>query len=798
MAQYKIIGLPNNQKKSKLNNSLLPVSKEVANVEAEKGETVVTNMSRGLNNIYEMYNINGKKHSKGGTPLALPTDEEGANGTSFIFSDSKKLIVKDPALLEYFGVSGKKPKTLAQISKKWIPAVNKAKEVLIDLGADRLSKQSAEMTLDNASFKIAALKLLQESMKGMNEVPNGLEPFFDKLQLDPSQVFGMDEEMANKTNEAAQKAMGGILADSVKYHNEFPSLRKYTGGGPVAEGDLPDDAVKHQPGTKHELGQWYIIPEGEPNAGKYRKATKMSKLKEIIADSKTGAGPITDWRDASDENLAATATANSIIEQGIKDKTIIYNKKKGTIRITGKFDAPFKDKIALSRVINQSGKRFGTDKYKISMQNSSSDYKNYNKKGKLGAGSFVAGFTPADYEKRFVFERMRGMGMSDENAFKALEEDYKDPTKAKSYRKEFTGWLGMEAPETDEDLMADDFYKKNYKGVTSGIESKLGKTDYRVSMGDDAYSGFEHFDAFGFSSGPVWDDVPDPEPDDDPNPKPTPEDSSTDIKTIPRGLGFNKELENPLAYRREDINSLNRAVDARWSIPQIQPWEKRVKLKTPDVAYVSPERAIAAKNEQVNQMMQGMQTAQSAQSMGAAASSVAGKAYADVATTIGQYADKNVGIFNNYQNTATALANKQAQLDASTANRMQEKQDTLKQNIANSVGKAKDKIVQMENQMITNASNLYNLNLQTTQKKKDPYTGLIYTTNQKPMEPKATSTKTLAQEFTDFKKGAGLTDEAAMELFKASKSGKWDLKKKAQEDNVTEPDELDILNQGTV
>jgi hypothetical protein len=797
MAQYKIIGLPNNQKKSKLNNSLLPVSKEVANVEAEKGETVVTNMSRGLNNIYEMYNINGKKHSKGGTPLALPTDEKGEDGTSFIFSDSKKLLVKDPALLEYFGIKGKKPKTPAQISKKWIPAVNKAKEVLIDLGADRLSKQSAEMTLDNASFKIAALKLLQESMKGMKDVPNGLDPFFDKLQLDPNQVFGMDEEMANKTNEAVQKTMGGILSDATQYYSEFPSLKQYTDGGPVAEGDLPDDAVKHVPGTRHELGQWYIIPEGEPNAGKYRKATKMSKLKEIIADSKTGAGPITDWRDASEENLAATATANKIIEDGIKAGTIVHNKKKGTIRITGKFDAPFRDKIALSRVINQSGKRFGTDKYKISMQNSSSDYKNYNKKGKLGAGSFVAGFTPADYEKRFVFERMRGMGMSDENAFKALEEDYKDPAKAKSYRKEFTGWLGMEAPETDEDLMSDDFYKKNYKGVTSGIESKLGKTDYRVSMGDDAYSGFEHFDAFGFSSGPIWDDVPDDVPDDNPDPKPIPDDSSTtDIKTTPRGLGFNKELENPYAYRRQDINALNRALGARFEIPQIQPWEKRVKLKTPDVAYVSPERAIAAKNEQVNQMMQGMQTAQSAQAMGAAASSIAGKAYADVANTIGQYADKNVGIFNNYQGKATAIANQQESLDVASANRMQEKQDRLKQNIANAVGKAKDKIVQLENNMLDNAQNLYNLNLQTTQKKKDPYTGLIYTTNQKPMEPKATSTKTLAQEFTDFKSGSGLSDEAAMELFKASKSGKWDLKKKAKEDNVTKPDELDILNQG--
>lgn len=656
------------------------------------------------------------------------------------------------------------------------------------------------MTLDNASFKIAALKLLQESMKGMKDVPNGLDPFFDKLQLDPNQVFGMDAEMANKTNEAVQKTMGGILSDATQYYSEFPSLmpKKYNGGGPVTEDKLPEGAVIHQPGTKHEIGQWYIIPEGEPNAGKYRKATKLSELTEIIADTKTGSGPITKWRDASDENLAATARANAIIEQGIKDKTIVYNKKEGTIRITGKFDAPFEDKIALSRVINQSGERFGTDKYKISMQNSSSDYKNYTDDGELGAGSFVAGFTPADYEKRFVFERMRGMGMSDENAFKALEEDYKDPEKAKAYRKEFTGWLGMEAPEKDEDLMSDDFYKKNYKGVTSGIENKLGKTDYRVSMGDDAYSGFEHFDAFGFSSQPIWDDVPDDTPDDDsiPDPKPKPEDSSTDIKTTPRGLGFNRELENPYAYRRQDINALNRALGARFEIPQIQPWEKRVKLKTPDVAYVSPERAIAAKNEQVNQMMQGMQTAQSAQAMGAAASSIAGKAYADVANTIGQYADKNVGIFNNYQGKATAIANQQESLDVASANRMQEKQDRLKQNIANAVGKAKDKIVQLENNMLDNAQNLYNLNLQTTQKKKDPYTGLIYTTNYKPMEPKATSTKTLAQEFTEFKSGSGLSDEQAMELFKASKSGKWDLKKKAKEDNVTKPDELDILNQG--
>ena len=53
----------------------------------------------------------------------------------------------------------------------------------------------------------------------------------------------MDEEMANKTNEAVQKTMGGILSDATQYYSEFPSLRQYTGGGSVTRDDLPEDAV---------------------------------------------------------------------------------------------------------------------------------------------------------------------------------------------------------------------------------------------------------------------------------------------------------------------------------------------------------------------------------------------------------------------------------------------------------------------------------------------------------------------------------------------------------------------------
>jgi hypothetical protein len=108
MAKCKIIGLPNKafggdtSPKSTLQAD--PRNKSV--VEAEKGETVVTNT--GLDNIIEHFTIGGKKHGQGGTPLNIPKD-------SFIFSD--RLKVKDKTILNMFGEN--KSKTVADVAKKY-------------------------------------------------------------------------------------------------------------------------------------------------------------------------------------------------------------------------------------------------------------------------------------------------------------------------------------------------------------------------------------------------------------------------------------------------------------------------------------------------------------------------------------------------------------------------------------------------------------------------------------------------------------------------------------------------------
>jgi len=110
------------------------VPREIANIEAEKGETIVKPNDQGLVN---MYKIGGKRHSEGGTPLQ-------ADPNDFIFSDTKDMKIKDPAILESFGMSYKKGGlTPAEISKKFNLNDPVIQKTLNDLKADGIAKATA-------------------------------------------------------------------------------------------------------------------------------------------------------------------------------------------------------------------------------------------------------------------------------------------------------------------------------------------------------------------------------------------------------------------------------------------------------------------------------------------------------------------------------------------------------------------------------------------------------------------------------------------------------------------------------
>lgn len=140
-----------------INNSIKPVDREDATIEAEKGETVLIPTKGGLKH----FTIPGKKHAQGGTPLDVP---EG----SFVFSDTRKMKIGGD-VLSFFNKSDKKPLTPAKIAKQY--KLNTYNDVLKNATSDKFDIDTAQLMIDNNTKKLGVLASLQESKKGY---PNGI------------------------------------------------------------------------------------------------------------------------------------------------------------------------------------------------------------------------------------------------------------------------------------------------------------------------------------------------------------------------------------------------------------------------------------------------------------------------------------------------------------------------------------------------------------------------------------------------------------------------------------------------
>lgn len=758
MARYLITGFPKQEvPKVTLSKTLGPVSKKVANVEAEKGETVVTNMSRGLNNIYEMYAIGGKKHSQGGTPLSLPTDEgNDTDGTSFIFSDNKRMIVKDPAILEYFGVDPKKPKTFAGISKSWLDAINESKKIIMDDAADKISKKSAEMTMDNAAFKIAALKLLQESKKGFKDgIPNGMSPFFDKLQIDPNEMFAMNQQDADKTNQAVAMAMGGMARDfaSTQSEFEFPSLSmggelpRYDNAGAVT----PENNAAKTPPTDGTQLTWGTV---EPKSKKQydyivNVLSKNDKFKEALYK---------EYQAAANQRDNWGRGYNAQFDKDPKNKEKVVRKSPEEV---------FQDYLDFQKrnlILQSHGKQVqGTDQNPIKGQVSNKDVTAWSKE----------------------------LGVPLPNMDKATQEQLS-----------FIAFENLSKNRDVYDAELKDVMKPfgtNPYGVDDEIVAGSGGKKGRISKADGAYTNTTAGEISYFTEPEPVEPCP-PCPDGTVptrlpdgtcpcEPKETP-----NVQTTPKykELAQTSPLINPYGFRREDLAALNRAKQARFEIPELHPWAKASEVVLPDRAYYSPERTIAAINEQMNQGMQGVNAFGNAQGAGATAMALTGQAYANVADAISGYADKNVGVFNAGEQYNTQIANAMNEKNAQLATNLYDKENILKQSLANSISAAKDKIVQLSNQAYTNASNIYNLNSTNENFKKDPFTGIISKVNDRAITPTTTNSKDFGEEFNDFARSMPtVSGDLQMKAFLAYKSGKYQIE---PDDNVTRAGELGNQN----
>ncbi len=170
-----------------VNTTLKETDSENANVEAELGEQVVTDMNG--DGLPEKYRVGGNRHYNGGTDLNLP-------GNSFVFSRDKAMRITDEHILEMFGMGkNKKGYTPADIAKKY--NINHFKKILLDDDTDKMQKETAELMIANYNEKLGKLALVQESLKGFPDgIPAIALPYIQTAGFDPASIFetqGMED-----------------------------------------------------------------------------------------------------------------------------------------------------------------------------------------------------------------------------------------------------------------------------------------------------------------------------------------------------------------------------------------------------------------------------------------------------------------------------------------------------------------------------------------------------------------------------------------------------------------------------
>jgi hypothetical protein len=188
-SRYRNMGMGGSSE-SEVKNTMGPVPREEANIEVELGEVVVGDTNQ--DGFLELFTFTGKPHSKGGTPVNIPPG-------SFIFSNTKKLFIKDETLLkELFGLPPRKGGYApAEIAKKY--QINEYVEKLRNADSDALTKRTAQTVLDKNLEKLGELALVQESMKGFPDgIPSIALPAAAKMGLTTESLKDMKAQQSQQ------------------------------------------------------------------------------------------------------------------------------------------------------------------------------------------------------------------------------------------------------------------------------------------------------------------------------------------------------------------------------------------------------------------------------------------------------------------------------------------------------------------------------------------------------------------------------------------------------------------------
>ena len=639
------------------------VPRSEANLEAEGGETVMTDLT-GIG-IPQQYTIKGPRHAQGGVPMNLPD-------LSFVFSDFNQMKIKDPDMLSYFNKGGsKKTKGLtpAEIAKQY--DINKYIKILKDPNSDKISKETAELMIKNYNLKLGALGLAQEAKKGFETgVPSISKPYMEHM--------GITEEDLGINNEPQ------MSPEQMMYGGNAPRKLKRQEGGVPPGMAAPTQQPQEQAPQQDPMAQIMPMIEQMVNQGAEPNDIALELTSQGVPPDMILQAFVSLGMPQGEAEVAIEAAMTNMQEQQAMMQQEQMPQEAMPMAMYGMemggYSMPF---YAAGGSFNNPGfnalPEYVQAKIKGDLPKAQSgvEYDVYDKPTREeleGKGyTFVNPADPYKYtqgETVGAQRRSKGWKIDPESGFYYNpDEGQPQPGKEgledfinrhKEIIEEYSG--GVEGWKKDQ-LAAKGKQNKAMSFVVDTLNDfhteLTGRPLVDTSISGAYIPGTELYNLPGIKK---IEEVATQKPDDKKDKK----GERPDLTSI--GAGVKENI--PIDYWNADVRNIGLALRNLYDIDTTYPWSAPAEYVSPDLVYLDPTRAAAGISEQQNIANQALASFTGPQATSVRTSGNFGAAAGSIADLISNYNTQNVGIANQEALTDADVETKQRE-----ANRQQAIQD---------------------------------------------------------------------------------------------------------------------------
>lgn len=165
----------------------------------------------------------------------------------------------------------------------------------------------------------------------------------------------------------------------------------------------------------------------------------------------------------------------------------------------------------------------------------------------------------------------------------------------------------------------------------------------------------------------------------------------------------------PAWWLQDKLKALNVGLNYL-NIRPYYPWEPMAHYDQARPAFLSPERALAENQSQMNMQLGQLAQFSGPQAFNARANEITGKGFANAANTIAGVHNQNINIANQFEQFNTGIRNQETKENLAHATSLWDKYQATRQNFDNAKRMAGDALFNTAVQAVTNRANTYNLN----------------------------------------------------------------------------------------